>query len=196
MDIAAWLDILGLGQYEQAFCDNDIDASVLAELTAEDLIGLGVTSIGHRRKLLAGIAALRATPEPGSKIAAAGAAPPNDSPVAEVSVAERRQLTVTFCDLVGSTALASHLDPEDLREVIGAYHRCVAETIGRFDGFVAKYMGDGVLAYFGYPERMRTTPSARCVPGLLWLTRFADCRRGKRYRSALDWPPALRLWAI
>jgi hypothetical protein len=79
-------------------------------------------------------------------------APPGSSPPPRTDAAERRQLTVMFCDLVGSTALASRLDPEDLREVIGAYHKCVAETIGRFDGFVAKYMGDGVQAYFGYPQ--------------------------------------------
>jgi len=83
---------------------------------------------------------------------AAAPAPAALPALARTEGAERRQLTVMFCDLVGSTALASRLDPEDLREVIGAYHRCVAETIGRLDGFVAKYMGDGVLAYFGYPR--------------------------------------------
>ncbi|MGC2200980.1 MAG: AAA family ATPase, partial [Stellaceae bacterium] len=140
MDIATWLRGLGLEQYEAAFRDNDVDAEVLPVLTAEDLIGLGVTSIGHRRKLLAAIAALGT----GSPVAPRGAPPPAD--------AERRQLTVMFCDLVGSTALAARLDPEDLREVIAAYHRAVAETVGGFDGFVAKYMGDGVLIYFGYPQ--------------------------------------------
>jgi class 3 adenylate cyclase len=153
MDIEAWLRGLGLEQYAPAFRDNDIDAEVLPDLTGDDLIGLGVTSIGHRRKLLAAIAALRGEPAPADERAAEVAtAHPQDSSGGFASSAERRQLTVMFCDLVGSTALASRLDPEDQREVIGAYNKCVAETIGRFDGFVANYMGDGVLAYFGYPQ--------------------------------------------
>src|SRR4051812_23142969 len=145
MDVAAWLRGLGLERYAQAFRDNDIDAEVVPELTADDLVGLGVTSIGHRRKLLAAIAVL-------------GAAVPA-APVTETSRdapapadAERRQLTVMFCDLVGSTSLSSRLDPEDLREVIAAYHRAVADIVAGYDGFVAKYMGDGVLVYFGYPR--------------------------------------------
>src|SRR5437763_7016251 len=146
MDIAAWLRDLGFAQYEGAFRDNDIDADVLRRLTADDLRELGVASIGHRRRLLDAIALL-----------SEGAAMPTEAPApaeaaAPAREAERRQITVMFCDLVGSTALASRLDPEDLREVIGAYHRVVAETVGRFAGFVAKYMGDGVLIYFGYPE--------------------------------------------
>ncbi len=145
LDVAHWLRGLGLGQYEAAFRDNDIDAEVLPELTADDLISIGVTSVGHRRKLLAAIAALSAK-APGGPVAAApgGALTSPD--------AERRQLTIMFCDLVGSTALAAQLDPEDLREVIGAYHAAVAEEVGRLGGFVAKYMGDGVLIYFGYPQ--------------------------------------------
>ena len=118
---------------------------VLPELTAEDLKDLGVTSVGHRRRLLDAIAALGAT----LPAATVTAAPPDAPAPAD---AERRQLTVMFCDLVGSTALSARLDPEDLREVIGAYHRAVAEIVAGFDGFVAKYMGDGVLAYFGYPQ--------------------------------------------
>ena len=138
MDIAVWLRGLGLEQYEAAFRANAIDASVLPRLTAEDLKDLGVTLVGHRRRLLDAIAALGAEPA-----------------VADVPVraaAERRQITVMFCDLVGSTALAVRFDPEDLREIEGAYHRVVAETVARFGGFVAKYMGDGVLIYFGYPQ--------------------------------------------
>ncbi|HMD62613.1 MAG TPA: AAA family ATPase [Stellaceae bacterium] len=140
MDIANWLHGLGLQQYEQAFRDNAIDAAVLPELTAEDLKDLGVRLLGHRRKLLAAIAALRSNIGPIPETAATAPA------------AERRQLTVMFCDLVGSTELSSRLDPEDLREVIAAYHRAVAEVVAGFDGFVAKYMGDGVLIYFGYPR--------------------------------------------
>jgi class 3 adenylate cyclase len=145
MDVVAWLRGLGLEQYAPAFRDNDVDAEVLPELTAGDLIGLGVTSIGHRRKLLAAIAALGA----GTTIAVATTAPRHAPMQAD---AERRQLTMMFCDLVGSTELSARLDPEDLREVISAYHRAVAEVVAGFDGFVAKYMGDGALAYFGYPR--------------------------------------------
>ncbi|MER9256603.1 AAA family ATPase [Mesorhizobium sp. M0598] len=151
MDIAAWLLSLGLQQYEPAFRENDIEADTLPQLTADDLVALGVISIGHRRKLLAAIAALRATSDTAvtsttrSLAAISGAATP-------LPDAERRQLTVMFVDAVGSTALAARLDPEDMREVIGTYHRCVAETVGRYGGFVAKYMGDGVLVYFGWPQ--------------------------------------------
>jgi class 3 adenylate cyclase/tetratricopeptide (TPR) repeat protein len=141
MDLAEWLRGLGLEQYAPAFRDNDIDGEVLRRLTAEDLRELGIASIGHRRRLLDAIAAL-----------GAGPISPEPSAPAAPGEAERRQLTVMFCDLVGSTALAGRHDPEDLREVIGAYHRVVAETVGRFAGFVAKYMGDGVLVYFGYPQ--------------------------------------------
>jgi len=150
IDVADWLRRLGLEQYAPAFAANDIDAGVLPELTVDDLIGLGVTSIGHRRRLLAAIAALREAPSGGSSPL------PNPPPPAGQermgAEAERRQLTVMFCDLVGSTPLSTRFDPEDLREIVGAYHRCVADTVARFGGFVAKYMGDGVLVYFGYPE--------------------------------------------
>ena len=150
MDVAAWLRALGLEQYEPAFCANDVDGEVLPQLTADDLISVGVTSVGHRRKLLAAIAALGAEPSIVVQSAAASAtSAPNPPPTVD---AERRQLTVMFCDLVGSTALSTRFDPEDLRELIGDYHRAVADTVGRFDGFVAKYMGDGVLIYFGYPQ--------------------------------------------
>jgi class 3 adenylate cyclase len=144
MDVAAWLRNLGLEHYLSAFRDNDIDPEVLPKLTAEDLISIGVMSVGHRRKLLDAIAGL------GTAVPTAAAAPAADAP--PQLDAERRQLTVMFCDVVGSTALSTRYDPEDLRELIGGYHRAVADTVGRFDGFVAKYMGDGVLIYFGYPR--------------------------------------------
>jgi class 3 adenylate cyclase len=142
IDIAEWLRGFGLEQYAPAFRANDIDGEVLRRLTGEDLRELGVRSIGHRRRLLDAIATLDPPDEP--------AEPPLvPAPAAE---AERRQLTIMFCDLVGSTPLATRFDPEDLREIVGAYHRCVTVTVGRFGGFVAKYMRDGVLVYFGYPE--------------------------------------------
>ena len=145
MNVAAWLQSLGLERYEPLFRDNEIDWEVLPKLTSEDLKEIGVVAIGHRRKLLDAIAAFGgAVP-----VAAVAAAAPDAPAPAD---AERRQLTVMFCDLVGSTPLSSRLDPEDLREVIAAYHRAVAEVVAGFDGFVAKYMGDGVLVYFGYPR--------------------------------------------
>jgi class 3 adenylate cyclase len=156
MDIVVWLRSLGLGKYEAILRENDIDETVLLTLTTEDLKELGVTSFGHRRKLLDGIAALRndgsvQTPPVATAPARPSAATPTGPPVAE-AVGERRQVTVMFSDLVGSTALSARMDPEDLREVISAYQKCVAETVQRFGGFVAKYMGDGVLVYFGYPQ--------------------------------------------
>jgi len=145
VDVAAWLHGLGLQRYEQAFRDNEIDARVLPRLTAEDLKDLGVTLVGHRRRLLDAIAALVA------EVPAAVVTTASRETSARVD-AERRQLTVMFCDLVGSTELSTRLDPEDLREVIGAYHGAVGEIVSWFGGFVSRYMGDGVLIYFGYPQ--------------------------------------------
>src|SRR6202521_4541720 len=148
MDVGGWLRKLGLEQYEAAFRENRIDDTVLPSLTAEDLKDLGVGFVGDRRKLLDAIAAVRAE--------ASAPTPLSDAPLATdkaaQDTAERRQVTVMFSDLVGSTALSARMDPEDLREVISAYQKCVAETVRRFGGFVAKYMGDGVLIYFGYPQ--------------------------------------------
>jgi class 3 adenylate cyclase/predicted ATPase len=144
MDVSTWLRDLGLANYAQAFRANDIDAEVLSRLTAGDLIVLGVTSVGHRRKLLHAIALLKN-----------GTAPAAAEPIATTMrpvAAERRQLTVLFCDLVGSTELAARLDPEDLRDVMRVYQAACADVIGRFEGHVAKFLGDGVLAYFGWPK--------------------------------------------
>jgi class 3 adenylate cyclase len=151
MDIVVWLRSLGLEEYEAAFRENKVDAAVLPKLTAEDLRDLGIAAVGDRRKLLDAIAALRngtSPPGPSSDLKTPLGAP-SASPEER---AERRQVTVMFSDLVGSTALSARMDPEDLREVISAYQKCVAETVQRFGGFVAKYMGDGVLVYFGYPQ--------------------------------------------
>jgi hypothetical protein len=150
MDIVVWLRSLGLGKYEALFSEN-IDETVLLTLTAEDLKELGVTSFGHRHKILDAIAALcndAPAQGPSSDLKTAPAA----ASVSPEDRAERRQVTVMFSDLVGSTTLSARMDPEDLREVISAYQKCVAETVQRFGGFVAKYMGDGVLVYFGYPQ--------------------------------------------
>jgi class 3 adenylate cyclase/predicted ATPase len=150
MDIGGWLRSLGLGKYEAAFRENEIDETVLPSLTEEHLKQLGVTALGHRVKLLDAIAALRTDASAQGPLGDPKAAP-GVSPTPE-DRAERRQVTVMFSDLVGSTALSARMDPEDLREVISAYQNCVAETVQRFGGFVAKYMGDGVLVYFGYPQ--------------------------------------------
>jgi class 3 adenylate cyclase len=150
MDVAAWLRGLGLEQYAQLFRDNDIDGEILCGMTAEDLKELGISSFGHRRRLLNAITALGGEPPTPDMAQSATSATP--APISPTIEAERRKLTVMFCDLVGSTALSARLDPEDLRAIIGAYHRCVAAVVERAGGFVAKYMGDGVLAYFGYPR--------------------------------------------
>src|SRR5215471_19320692 len=143
VEIGDWLRQLDLGQYIEVFSENAIDWALLPTLTADDLKDIGVVVVGHRRKLLNAIAALSDATSASSASAATQLASTG---------AERRQLTVMFCDLVGSTPLSARFDPEDLREIVGAYQRTIAETVGRFAGFVAKYMGDGVLIYFGYPE--------------------------------------------
>jgi class 3 adenylate cyclase/predicted ATPase len=147
--IADWLEKLGLGQYAQRFAENDIDFDILSDLTDQDLEKIGVTSVGHRRKLLRAIANLKGV-EKSTPAVAIAVAPPARPRAADT--AERRQVTVMFSDLVGSTALSARMDPEDLRELISAYRKCVAEAVRRFGGFVARYLGDGVLVYFGYPE--------------------------------------------
>jgi class 3 adenylate cyclase len=140
--IAEWLASIGLGEYSQCFAENGIDLSVVPDLTEQDLKDLGVL-LGHRRKVLRAIADMKGSVVPTPL--------PAPKPVPRTD-AERRQLTIMFCDLVGSSELAVRLDPEDLRRVIGAYHNCIKEIIARYQGIIARYMGDGVLAYFGYPQ--------------------------------------------
>ncbi|WP_171948081.1 ATP-binding protein [Bradyrhizobium erythrophlei] len=143
MDIDGWLRGIGLAQYAEMFRANDIDIELLGRLTNDDLKDLGVASLGHRKKLLEAIAGLAAVP--------VSLQPALIGPKAQ-DAAERRQVTVMFADLVGSTALSTRMDPEDLRDIISAYQKCAAEAVRRFGGFVAKYMGDGLLVYFGYPQ--------------------------------------------
>jgi class 3 adenylate cyclase len=158
--IAAWLRELGLERYAQAFQESEIDAQILPKLTADDLKDIGVTAVGHRRKLLEEIAALggpASAPQMDPSAAAETtpmATPPPEATLAPAPAreAERRQLTVLFCDLVGSTELSARLDPEDMGKVIRAYQDAAAGEIARFDGFVAQFLGDGVLAYFGWPN--------------------------------------------
>src|SRR6516225_8240421 len=143
--ITDWLEKLGLSEYTARFAENGIDISVLRYLTDQDLKDIGVL-LGHRRKMLAAISELTGATPVTSEAAAVEAQPKTQDS------AERRQVTVMFSDLVGSTALSARMDPEDLRELISAYRKCAAEAVRRFGGFVARYMGDGVLVYFGYPE--------------------------------------------
>jgi class 3 adenylate cyclase len=145
-DVDGWLEELGLSRYSKLFAENEIDFEVLTELTEQDLKELQIP-LGHRKKLLKGIAALSdnasaLNPKPGTTA---------ESPLSRPE-AERRQLTVMFCDLVGSTALSERFDPEDLREIIRTYQETCARVIAQYAGYVAKYMGDGILVYFGYPQ--------------------------------------------
>src|ERR1700751_503262 len=169
MDVGRWLRRLGLEQYEATFRENKIDDTVLPSLTAEDLKDLGVGFVGDRRNLLDALAALRA--------GASAPTPLYDTPPATDEAAnytaERRQVTVMFSDLVGSTALSARLDLEDLREVISAYQMCVADTVRRFGGFVARYMGDGVLIYFGYPAAHEDDAERAARSGLALIDAIA-----------------------
>jgi class 3 adenylate cyclase/tetratricopeptide (TPR) repeat protein len=148
LDIDDWLRRIGLEQYARTFRENGIDFSVLPDLTDQDLEKLGVL-LGHRRKLLRAIADLEAIEK---CVPVGAAATTGPAALRPLDNAERRQLTIMFCDLVGSTALSTRFDPEDMQEIVGAYHRCCADLIVKAGGFVARYMGDGVLAYFGYPQ--------------------------------------------
>jgi class 3 adenylate cyclase/predicted ATPase len=150
-EIAQWLEGLGLGQYAQRFVENDVDLATLSQLTDQDLKEIGISSLGHRRQLQRAIADLNGAPATAAPVPAPVSAPPVAASAVETA-GERRQVTVMFTDLVGSTALSTRLDPEDLRDVISAYQKSVTEAVRRFGGFVAKYMGDGVLVYFGYPQ--------------------------------------------
>jgi class 3 adenylate cyclase len=165
MDIVVWLRSLGLEQYEAAFRENGVDETVLPKLTAEDVKDLGVTAVGHRRKLLEAITELR-----GAKTEPTPSGASSPVPAAQ----SNRQVTVMFSDLVGSTALSARMDPEDLREVISAYQKSVAETVKRFGGFVAKYMGDGVLIYFGYPQAHEDDAERAVRAGLALVAAVSD----------------------
>ncbi len=145
MDILAWLTDLGLERYAVAFRDADVSTDILPELTDADLEKLGLP-LGPRKKLLKAIRELgrRESPSVESGHALSEAAEPKE--------AERPQLTVMFVDLVGSTALSGRLDPEDYRKLITSFQKAVSEAVRRFDGHVAKYLGDGILVYFGYPQ--------------------------------------------
>ncbi|MGA8653617.1 MAG: adenylate/guanylate cyclase domain-containing protein [Xanthobacteraceae bacterium] len=165
--IADWLRTLGMSEYAERFAENDIDTSVLRDLTDQDLKELGV-SLGHRRKMLRAIAELSCVAPASPQLALTEPKPQG--------TAERRQVTVMFTDLVGSTALSARIDPEDLREVISAYQKCAAEAVGRFGGFVAKFMGDGVLVYFGYPQAHEDDAERAVHAGLELVKTVSDLK--------------------
>ena len=168
-DIARWLEGLGLGRYADTFARNDIDLEVVAELSDDDLKDLGLT-LGHRRKLLKAITALPAEKE----------LPPASGASGSKAEAERRQLTVMFADLVGSTALSQRMDPEELSELIGVYQKAVAGEVARFEGHVARYMGDGVLAYFGYPHAHEDSAERAVHAGLAIVKAVGGLKSGDR----------------
>jgi class 3 adenylate cyclase len=183
MDVGEWLNSLGLGQYEAAFRENDVDGEVLPTLTGEELKDIGVNSIRHRRRLLEAIAALRSQATPADASAPVSPSAPSDLtglPDAPETTAERRPLSVMFCDLIGSTVLSVRLDPEDLREVIRRYQACVAATIQQFNGFIARYVGDGVLIYFGWPEAHETDAERAVRAGLAVVAAVSETQVGVR----------------
>ena len=175
MDVAVWLRGLGLEQYAPAFRANEIDGRILPELTA--LKNLGVTLVGHRRLLLDAIAALGArAPVTTEPTGSGDATAPRDAMIPVD--AERRQLTVMFCDLVGSTALSTRLDPEDLREIIGEYHRAVTEIVTGFDGFVSRYPAHS----FTVSQDARKRHPGRPEPRASRLNSCGRCVRSRRER--------------
>jgi class 3 adenylate cyclase len=161
-EVADWLGKLGMSEYADRFAENGITGAALRHLTDQDLKDIGVL-LGHRRIMLAAIQEFGST----------AVAQSTNVELKQQDTAERRQVTVLFSDLVGSTALAGRMDPEDLREVISAYQKCVAETVQRFGGFVAKYMGDGVLVYFGYPQAHEDDAERSVRAGLVLQPVFA-----------------------
>jgi SAM domain (Sterile alpha motif)/Adenylate and Guanylate cyclase catalytic domain len=172
--IADWLKKLGMSEYAQSFADNRIDFSVLPDLTDQDLEKIGIV-LGDRRKILRAIGGL----DGGGKAAQRTAVSAEVTSIARPhDTAERRQVTVMFSDLVGSTALSACIDPEDLREIISAYQKCVAETVQRFGGFVAKYMGDGVLVYFGYPRAHEDDAERAVRAGLALIQAVSGLKTG------------------
>ncbi|MBL8697814.1 MAG: AAA family ATPase, partial [Alphaproteobacteria bacterium] len=178
MDLAAWLDKVGLGRHSAAFAAADIGFDVLRTLTEADLKELGL-SLGDRKRLLKAIASLGAQP-----VAVATTTAPTMTAAARPHEAERRQLTVMFVDLVGSTALSRRLDPEEMRDVLRSYQNTVAGEISRLDGFTAKLMGDGVLAYFGWPRTHEDEPERAVRSGLAIVAAVAKLSGGGEKLSA------------
>ena len=174
MDVGAWLRDLGLERYEATFRENDVSAEVLFHLTAEDLKELGVAAVGHRRQLLVAIV----------KLWDEAASPPavelTSDNRASTAAAERRQITVLFCDIVGSTPLSTGLDPEELREILTAYQAKVGAAVTGERGYVARFVGDGVLAYFGWPSPDELHAESAARAGLAIIEAVAPQRLSVR----------------
>jgi class 3 adenylate cyclase len=185
LDVGVWLSALGLEQYEAAFRENAVDGAVLPTLTADDLREMGVAAIGHRRRLLNAIAELSGVAADAASARTIPEAKATPEPVP--AAAERRQLTVMFCDLAGSTALSARLDPEDMREIIRVYQDVCSGVIARYDGVVAKFMGDGILAYFGFP-RAHEDDAEQAVRAGLEIAALAP-----RLETRADEPLAVRI---
>ena len=191
MDVASWLRSLGLERYEAAFRDNEITEKVLPRLTAEDLKDLGVSVVGHRRVLLDAIADLRIdasvhTPAVAAAPARPSAATPTAAPVAE-AVGERRRVTVMFCDLVGSTGISAQLDAEDWRDLVGSYLDAASAAVTEMGGHVAKKLGDGLMALFGYPVAQENDPERAARAALSIQRALAEVNR----KNAGSGKPAL-----
>jgi class 3 adenylate cyclase len=179
-----WLEKLGFRQYAQRFAENDISFVILPDLTDQDLEKIGVASLGHRRLLLRAIAELtsRVKEVPKPDVAAVPTAVREDT-------AERRQVTVMFLDLVRSSPLSARTNPEDLREVVSAYQKCVAQAVQRFGGFVAKYIGDGDLIYFGYPQAHEDDAERAVRAGLELIREMGTLKAMLPSKSVSGLPP-------
>ena len=182
MDIAEWLEGLGLTQYSAAFAAEGVDLSVVASLSDQDLKDIGVALLGHRRKILA---AARQAGEAAPARDVSASPPP--APVALRDDAERRPLTVMFCDLVGSTSLAAKLDAEDWRDLVGAYLDEASKAVGQYGGHVLKKLGDGLMALFGYPKAQENDEERAARAGLAILRAFEDLN----FKNAARGLPAL-----
>ena len=167
-EVRKWLEAIDLAQYANAFEANDLDIDLLGQVDDQMLKDTGVSSAGHRLRIRNAIAKL------GTQVKNESTHGPLT--VAGETAAERRQVTMMFSDLVGSTALSALIDPEDLREVISAYQTCVAETVGRLGGFIAKFMGDGVLVYFGYPHAHEDDAEQAVRAGLKLVAAVGDLK--------------------
>jgi hypothetical protein len=188
-EVREWLEAIGLVQYADAFEANDIDIDLLGQVDDQMLKDIGVSSAGHRLRIRNAIAKLSpASPLAKNENTTSAATEPKTQDTAEC-----RQVTVMFSDLVGSTALSARMDPEDLREVISAYQNCVAGTVSRFGGFVAKYMGDGVLVYFGYPQAHEDDAERAVRADLSWLvlsvrsSQTLPCKPASGLRPGWSW---------
>ena len=186
MDVAAWLDELGLTEYVPAFRDNDVDAATLSCLTEQDLVDLGVKSVGHRRKLQLAISRLLDDPEPEDAFAAQAPADNKVQPRAE-----NRQISMLYCDMVGSTALSERLDPEDYRDLVRVFHQTGAQTIAEYGGFEANFIGDCVLAYFGWPQAHEDDAERAVRAGLALVHRIGATGKDLKARIGIATGPVL-----